>query len=524
MANLRADNLTGTGGRNAITGSVYFGNHTNSINDYLELADQEDLEFGSGDYTVEFWCRPTRDNAVEEIVNKGYPFQIYRNSKAFTLAVDSNTSSYEINTAFGSGEAGEWHHIAVARSGNTTKCFLNGIEGLSSTANTSIHDSSSKFSIGRYSDSASYKYQGYVSNLRIVKGTALYTAAFSPPTEKLTAVAGTVLLCCQDSDNALQEATGKTITGYGRHPSAAYDGNGEGPELVTSTGVWTLACGGGGCSNFTVTNNGQTLSGTTVTSGYIRATYTGLDSRRRYRIKVTLTAGNNNNFAIQGDNTGYRDATDGTAGTALKVGSQYVFEWSGSTTVQITGSAWNKLYTIDNISIKQIPNDIAPKILPSVGADNGVVFDGVTKVDSLNYMTLPTGTTEQRGGHSGRMLVGGGEVNSPGVTNVIEYLNFAHFSNGVNFGDLTQTRRKVSSCASSTRGIWAGGGSPGATDRIDYVTIATIGDAIDFGNLFTGVSDDSSQCFGASNDTRGIFAGGYNNVTVSYTHLRAHET
>ena len=155
--------------------------------------------------------------------------------------------------------------------------------------------------------------------------------------------------------------------------------------------------------------------------------------------------------------------------------------------------------------------------IPPVGIDEGVVVDGYTKVNSPGVMYFPTGRTEERGGYSGRMIVGGGEVNSPGVTNVIEYLNFAHFSNAVDFGDLTQARRKVSSCSSSTRGIWAGGGSPGSTDVIDYVTIANTGNAIDFGNLFTGVSDDSSQCFGGSNNTRGIFAGGYNDVnTIQY--------
>ena len=56
---------------------------------------------------------------------------------------------------------------------------------------------------------------GFISNLRVVKGTALYTDDFIPPTRELKKVPGTVLLCCQDPDNPLTEATGKTITGYG---------------------------------------------------------------------------------------------------------------------------------------------------------------------------------------------------------------------------------------------------------------------------------------------------------------------
>jgi hypothetical protein len=506
MANLRANNLTGTGGRNAIDGSVYFGNYTNSINDYLELADHEDFEFGSGDYTVEFWCRPTRNGSVEEIVNKGYPFQIFRNSQSFDFAVDSNTSSYDINTSFGSGVAGEWYHIAVARSGSTTKCFLNGVEGLSSTSNTSVYDSSSKFSIGRYSDASTYKYQGYVSNLRVVKGTALYTASFTPPTEKLTAVDGTVLLCCQDSDNSLQEATGKTITGYGIHPSEAYDANGEGPELVTSTGVWTLACGGSSCSNFTVTKSGQKLSATTVSSGYVRATYSGLNPGSKYRVKVTLVAGSNNNFAVQGlsADTGYVPSTDGTAGSALQVGPSYVFEWSGASEVQLTGSAWNTLYTFDDVSIKQIPNDDIPKVLPSVGVDEGVVFDGNTKVNTQSYMYFPTGDTSQRG--RGRGLFGGGY--SPQNINVIQYLEIQSMGNTMDFGDLQDMRRGVGGCASQTRGIFAGGVGPNNTgstklNTIGYVTISNTGNAINFGDLLNA----TRNVDGCSNSTRGVFFG-----------------
>tara|TARA_A100000172_G_scaffold80082_1_gene68657 strand:+ start:596 stop:1612 length:1017 start_codon:yes stop_codon:yes gene_type:complete len=145
----------------------------------------------------------------------------------------------------------------------------------------------------------------------------------------------------------------------------------------------------------------------------------------------------------------------------------------------------------------------------------GTVFDGGLKFRSLNYLTLPKGDTNQRDNDGGgRGVFGGGEVpGSPGVTDTIDYVEFTSQGNAVDFGNLSQARRKASSVSSSTRGIFAGGGTPGATDTIDFITILSTGNASDFGNLLSN-SDDSSQCFGGGNDTRGIFAGGYNDVNV----------
>ena len=149
--------------------------------------------------------------------------------------------------------------------------------------------------------------------------------------------------------------------------------------------------------------------------------------------------------------------------------------------------------------------------------DIGPTFADNTKFDTLSYMVPPGGTTAES--NRGRGLLMGGAV-SPGATNTtqIKYFDIASQGTTDEFGQITVSRRAIGSVSSSTRGC-AGGGfvaptSPAHTvsDVIDYVTIATTANATDFGNMqSTGYSYGT-----ASNETRGLFAGGYrpNNSAV----------
>ena len=179
----------------------------------------------------------------------------------------------------------------------------------------------------------------------------------------------------------------------------------------------------------------------------------------------------------------------------------------------------------------------------------GTVFEGDITFDSLNYMTLPKGTTTQRGsargifacgdnptglssidyieiqssgiaqdfgsatgatqrpggcGSSTRGLIAGGYV-SPAYTNTIEYITISTTSNATNFGDLTVARWYAASLANETRGVFAGGyvGGGNNSNTIGYVTIASAGNASDFGDI----SATRREITAASTTTRGIYAG-----------------
>ena len=158
-----------------------------------------------------------------------------------------------------------------------------------------------------------------------------------------------------------------------------------------------------------------------------------------------------------------------------------------------------------------------------VGTQFGSTFGGVTTFDSQAYMVPPAGNTRER--NRGRGLIMGGATGSPSTnTDIIKYFDVASQGITETFGNLTDPdgngRRSLASLSSSTRACTGGGyshgSSPGTVKNIiDFVTIATTGNATDFGDM-----QNTAYAYApASNQTRGLFAGGYqpNNGTVVNT-------
>ena len=176
--------------------------------EYLSIADDADLRLGTGTFTIEAWIYPHTVSPTynSSIVVKG------SSSAAATWQFDiSNTSKlrfqYDASSSFSSSSslvANVWTHVAVVREGtgtNETKLYINGVLDTTGTV-ASDFSTTDTMKIGRNRGGGAVTYyNGYISNLRIIKGTALYTSNFTPPSSPLTAVTNTKLLCCQGGTN-----------------------------------------------------------------------------------------------------------------------------------------------------------------------------------------------------------------------------------------------------------------------------------------------------------------------------------
>ncbi len=197
---------------------------------YIKSGSTSDYTMGTGDFTVECWWRPT------EIANQGI-FQISNNNNGLTtsnwentIAVAHNSNNWVTYGGNGNGDSadypitvGVWYHLAYVKTGGSHKLYVNGTPVLTRTDSTNY--SGTTVAIGGYY-STGYTNRGYVSNFRITKGQALYTAPFEPSTTPLTTTSqgatssNVKLLCCNNASVTGSTVTGATISVGSGSPTA----------------------------------------------------------------------------------------------------------------------------------------------------------------------------------------------------------------------------------------------------------------------------------------------------------------
>ena len=170
------------------TGSLSF----DGTGDYLTTPNSPNLNFGSGDFTIELWLYSTVGTSNESVVNKGYnnagnlSYLLFLDANTLGFFASSNGTSFDIasNISMGTATQNTWVHFAASRSGSSIRLFRNGTLINTVTSSATIYTGTTNLYIGS-SDSGGLNFNGYIDDLRITKGYARYTATFTPPTAAL---------------------------------------------------------------------------------------------------------------------------------------------------------------------------------------------------------------------------------------------------------------------------------------------------------------------------------------------------
>ena len=205
--------------------SAYF----DGTGDDLVAANSTDFDLSSGDFTIAMWIYPNSSSPtgnVEGLITKAF-YSLSGNSgwQLWWQILSGSVGSLRFLTSSGSSNAffngtqpfygNQWSYVTVVRTGNTLKLFSNGVQELSS-AISDFTNYTGTLTIGSTTNWSSDNYfSGYMCDVFICKGTAVYTSNFTPPTAPLTAVTNTKLLLNMADGQAIDSAAQNNLTLYG---------------------------------------------------------------------------------------------------------------------------------------------------------------------------------------------------------------------------------------------------------------------------------------------------------------------
>lgn len=171
----------------------YSGYFSAAANTYLTTSASSDFGLGSGNFTIEFWLNAdaAQGSAPTVICNNDGTW----GANAWSFLIDNayqNTGKpsffcYNYNTGPGllvgntNLKGVGWTHVAIVRSGNTFYLFLNGTQDATNTFSGSLDNAGSNYVSIMGTATSNFLLKGYIDELRITKGTALYTSTFTPP-------------------------------------------------------------------------------------------------------------------------------------------------------------------------------------------------------------------------------------------------------------------------------------------------------------------------------------------------------
>ncbi len=160
--------------------------------DFLSIPDNADWDFGTGDFTIDFWCRISDINLSSGLLSSSTGYNDWLNVifNHLNKEIEFNVMG-SINRWTWDPQADRWYHIALVRNGSTLKAFVDGRELTLSAGgrDSSLVSCSGELRLGLDSGGSRYMH-GDIDELRISNGIARWNSHFTPPREPYYSIAG----------------------------------------------------------------------------------------------------------------------------------------------------------------------------------------------------------------------------------------------------------------------------------------------------------------------------------------------
>jgi hypothetical protein len=172
-------------------GSATFGSTAISYDgngDYLSVPDSPDWDFGGDDFTIDLWVY---FNSVPENFDGIFTTRNYGGANGYLMGIYNGHIGWNsvatgwVDTGF-TPTVGQWTHLAAVRSGDTLTIYVDGNAQVSQSCAGLTFNSDYGPLIGRlFTTSDGWYFNGYMDEIVITKGAALWTGNFTPPNDPM---------------------------------------------------------------------------------------------------------------------------------------------------------------------------------------------------------------------------------------------------------------------------------------------------------------------------------------------------
>lgn len=151
------------------------------------------FQYGTGDFTIETWIRPTSDAANMDFMahrnladNNNFWF-IRRTTAGAIRFYNKVTGSviWDITTTGDTAGINAWTHIACVRNGTAINVYIDGTSRGSATSSSAMAYPNYNLLMGAADNGLAGGMVGYMDDARLTKGIARYTGTFTPPAAEM---------------------------------------------------------------------------------------------------------------------------------------------------------------------------------------------------------------------------------------------------------------------------------------------------------------------------------------------------